>query len=127
MNEGKIHGINADTVPEDVKMVICPDSSSNSYEDHKKLRERGCDVLVLDHHLAERESADAIIINNQMCDYPNKTLSGVGIVYKFCSYLDSLLGTEYAKEILDLTAVGIIADMMDLRNFETHYIITQGL
>lgn len=127
MNEGKIHGINANTVPEDVKMVICPDSSSNSYEDHKKLRERGCDVLVLDHHLAERESADAIIINNQMCDYPNKTLSGVGIVYKFCSYLDSLLGTEYAKEILDLTAVGIIADMMDLRNFETHYIITQGL
>ena len=64
MNEGKIHGINADTVPEDVKMVICPDSSSNSYEDHKKLRERGCDILVLDHHLAERESTDAIIINN---------------------------------------------------------------
>ena len=127
MNEGKVHGINADMVPEDVKLVICPDSSSNNYEDHKKLRERGCDVLVLDHHLADRESADAIIINNQMCDYPNKTLSGVGIVYKFCSYLDSLLDTNYAKEILDLTAVGIIADMMDLRNYETHYIINQGL
>lgn len=127
MNEGKIHGIDSTTVPEDVKLVICPDSSSNSYEEHKKLRDRGCDVLVLDHHLAERESADAIVINNQMCDYPNKTLSGVGIVYKFCAYLDSILGTEYSKEILDLTAVGIIADMMDLRNFETHYIINKGL
>ena len=127
MNEGKIHGIRADTVPDDIKLVICPDSSSNNYEDHKILRDRGCDILVLDHHLAERESADAIIINNQMCDYPNKTLSGVGIVFKFCQYLDSLLGTKYAKEILDLTAVGIIADMMDLRNFETRYIVNQGL
>lgn len=115
MNEGKNHGIHADTVPNDVKLVICPDSSSNNYEDHKILRERGCDVLVLDHHIAQYESPDAIIINNQMCDYPNKTLSGVGIVFKFCSYLDSLLGTNYAKNILDLTAVGIIADVMDLR------------
>ena len=127
MNEGKVHGINAETVPDNVKLVICPDSSSNNYEDHKILRERGCDVLVLDHHLADHESEDAIIINNQMCDYPNKTLSGVGIVYKFCSYLDSLLGTNYAKDILDLTAVGIIADVMDLRDFETRYIVKQGL
>ena len=127
MNEGKNHGIHADTVPNDVKLVICPDSSSNNYEDHKILRERGCDVLVLDHHIAQYESPDAIIINNQMCDYPNKTLSGVGIVFKFCSYLDSLLGTDYAKNILDLTAVGIIADVMDLRQYETRYIIKQGL
>lgn len=127
MNEGKNHGIHADTVPNDVRLVICPDSSSNNYEDHKILRERGCDVLVLDHHIAQYESPDAIIINNQMCDYPNKTLSGVGIVFKFCSYLDSLLGTDYAKNILDLTAVGIIADVMDLRQYETRYIIKQGL
>lgn len=127
MNEGKNHGIHADTVPNDVKLVICPDSSSNNYEDHKILRERSCDVLILDHHIAQYESSDAIIINNQMCDYPNKTLSGVGIVFKFCSYLDSLLETDYAKNILDLTAVGIIADVMDLRQYETRYIIKQGL
>ena len=127
MNEGKVHGIHANTVPDDIKLVICPDSSSNNYEDHKILRDRGCDILVLDHHLADHESTDAIIINNQMCDYPNKTLSGVGIVFKFCQYLDSLLGTNYAKEILDLTAVGIIADVMDLRQYETRYIIKQGL
>ena len=127
MNEGKIHGIHADTVPDDIKLVICPDSSSNNYEDHKILRDRGCDVLILDHHLADHESTDAIIINNQMCDYPNKTLSGVGIVFKFCQYLDSLLETNYAKDILDLTAVGIIADVMDLRQYETRYIIKQGL
>ena len=62
-----------------------------------------------------------------MCNYPNKTLSGVGIVYKFCQYFDNLLGTDYANNIIDLVALGMIADVMDLRNFETKRIIDMGL
>ena len=127
VHDNKSHGLILETIPEDIKLVIAPDSSSNDYEVHKALAERGCDVLVLDHHLADHISEYACIVNNQMCDYPNKSLSGVGIVYKFCAYLDIFLGENKADEFLDLAAVGIIADIMDLRDFETRYIIEYGM
>ena len=127
IHEGKEHGILFETVPADVKLVIAPDSSSSDYDVHKKLHDMGIDVLVLDHHDADKVSEYACVINNQLCNYPNKSLSGVGVVYKFCEYLDSLLGNHYADTFLDLVACGIIADVMELKNLETRYIITEGL
>jgi len=110
-----------------VKLVIAPDSSSNDYEVHSTLRERGVDVLVIDHHEAERISENACVINNQLCDYPTKSLSGVGMVYKFCSYIDSLLGINNANQFVDLVALGLIADVMLMRDFETKHLINIGL
>ena len=101
---------------------------SNDYEVHKALKEKGIDVLILDHHEAERVSEYACVINNQLCDYPNKNISGVGIVYKFCQYMDQFLPKEKRKAdtLLDLVAVGCVADMVDLRNFETKELISLG-
>ena len=127
IHTGKQHGIILDTIPDDVKLVICPDSSSNDYDEHAALAERGVDVLVIDHHEADAISKNACIINNQLCDYPTKSLSGVGVVYKFCSHLDDLLNVDYADQFLDLVALGMVADMMDLRDFETRHLITRGL
>ena len=127
IHTGKQHGIILDTVPADVKLVIAPDSSSNDYEEHRTLMERGVDVLVIDHHEADNISEHACIINNQLCDYPTKSLSGVGMVYKFCSYIDELMNVDYADQFLDLVALGMVADMMDLRDFETRHLITRGL
>ena len=88
---------------------------------------RGIDILILDHHEADKVSKDACVINNQLCDYPNNTLSGVGIVYKFCCYIDSLLNTNQANKFIDLVALGMIADMIDVRDCETRYLINTGL
>ena len=127
IHTGKQHGIILETIPEDVKLIIAPDSSSNDYEQHKILHDRGCDVLVIDHHEAEAISEYACVINNQLCDYPNKTLSGVGMVYKFCSYIDKIMDVDYADQFLDLVALGLVGDMMDLRNFETRHLVVRGL
>ena len=127
VHDGKQHGLLINTIPEDIKLVIAPDSSSSDYEVHKQLAERGIDVLVLDHHQAERFSEYACVINNQLCDYPTKTLSGVGIVYKFCCYLDSLVGKNFAEDYVDLATVGIIADVMELKSFEIRQIILRGM
>ena len=107
IHDGKQHGIILETIPEDVKLVIIPDAGSNDYEQHKALKEKGIDVLVIDHHEADYISPDACIINNQTCNYINKTLSGVGMVYKFCSYIDEVSGKNYADKLLDLTAIGL--------------------
>ena len=127
IHEGKEHGIILDMIPKDVKLVITPDSASNNIEEHKNLREQGVDILVLDHHHCEEVSPHACIINNQTCDYPNKDLSGAGIVYKLCCYIDSLLGKDIAKNYVDLAALGIISDMMVVTTFENRYIINEGL
>ena len=127
IHDGKQHGLLINTIPDDVKLVIAPDSSSSDYEEHKQLHDRGIDVLVLDHHEAEKFSEYACVINNQLCDYPTKSLSGAGIVYKFCCYLDSLLGFDYANDYVDLATVGIIADVMNLKDFEIREIILRGM
>ena len=124
---GKQHGIIPDTIPEDVKLVIAPDSSSNDYEAHEYLNLSGVDVLVIDHHEADHISEYACIINNQLCDYPTKSLSGVAMVWKFCCYIDMLLKTDHAQKFLDLVALGLVADMMDVRDFETRRLIDKGL
>ena len=131
-HEGKEHGLNDLDfnwcVEHDIKLVVCPDSASNDYKEHSRLKELGIDCLILDHHQTDGGySPDAITINNQLCDYPTKSLSGVGMVYKFCSYIDSLQDTAYANDFLDLVATGLIADMMDLRDFETRFLISEGL
>lgn len=127
IHTGKQHGIIPATIPEGVKLVIAPDSSSNDYEEHKELFEKGIDVLVIDHHEADQISEYACVINNQLCDYPTKSLSGVGMVYKFCSYIDEMMNVDYANQFLDLVSLGLVADMMDLRDFETKHLVMLGL
>ena len=129
MHDSKQHGL-SDCIDfvfsRNPALVICPDSSSNDYEYHKQLNENGIKVLVLDHHLAEHISEDAIIINNQLSDYPNKELSGVGVVWQFCRYIDTMLNAHYADDFLDLVALGNDGDMMSLKSTETRYLITKG-
>ncbi len=124
---GKQHGINLDMIGKDIGLVITPDSSSNSYEEHEALKEQGIDVLVIDHHQAESISPNACVVNNQLCDYPTKSLSGVGMVYKVCQRFDELCGFCNANDNLDLVALGLVSDMMDLRDFETRHLIMKGL
>ena len=131
MHDGKQHGLGdiniGDLIQRGFKLVICPDSASNDYEQHQALKEHGIDVLVLDHHEAEKVSEYACIINNQLCDYPTKSLCGGAVVYKFCCYIDKLMGTNYAIDYEDLTALALIGDMMNMKDFETHYLTKDGL
>ena len=133
-HKGKQHGLK-DVAPyicddsANYSLVICPDSASNDVEECKILKEDCTDVLVLDHHDLDKENPYALIINNQegYSDYPNKALSGVGVVWQFCRAIDELMHTEYANELLDLVAIGLVGDMMDLRELETRALVTAGL
>ena len=127
LHEEKIHGIDIEGITDNIKIVVVPDASSNEEDKHKILKEKGVDVLVIDHHIADSVSKYACVINNQLCDYPNKSLCGTAMVYKFCCFLDQILNEDKANNFLDLTALALIADMMDLREFETHRLVEIGL
>lgn len=131
LHSGKQHGLNDCidyALSNDFGLVCCPDSSSNDYKEHRLLKEHSIDCLVLDHHDADKVDENAIIINNQLSDYPNKDLSGAGVVWQFCRYIDTLQGgtSKYAEEYIDLAALGCCADMMDTRSLETRYILNEG-
>ena len=130
LHTGKQHGVEEFynlKKAHDYKLIICPDAGSNENEIHKEFYEQGIDVLILDHHEVEEESQYACVINNQLGDYPNKTLSGGGVVYKFCCYMDYLQNTNFAIKYIDLCSLALISDMMDLRTFETRYLVEEGL
>lgn len=116
-------------------LIIIPDAGSSDDEYFNQIHQTSCvkkDILVLDHHLRDKklpkECTTAIIVNNQMSDkINNKTLTGVGIVYKFCKYLDKKQNTNYSDDYLDLVALGMVADRADLKNLESRYLVLQGL
>jgi single-stranded-DNA-specific exonuclease len=131
LHPGKEHGLSKDFVNsvtvEDFQLVIVPDAGSNQHEEHKILKDKGIDVIVLDHHEAHERSESAIVVNPQLDSYPNKQLSGVGIVYKFCKALDVFLDSYIAEDLLDLVSLGMVADMVDMREFETRHLIMKGI
>lgn len=116
-----------DTIPAETNLVIVPDAGSNDFAQHKILKEQGIDVLVIDHHETDELPQDACVVNNQICDYPTKSLSGAGMVYKFCCFLDQLLHIDKANDFVDLAALGIVSDVMYLKDFETKRIVEKGL
>ena len=104
---------------------------SNDIEQHKELAAKGIDCIVLDHHLVEDEQAvkesPATIINVQLSDYPNKSLTGAGVAYKFISAFEDLyIHGNRLTEYMDLCALGNCADMADYRQLEIRGIIHIG-
>lgn len=120
------HGVIIENVPENIDILIIVDSSSNSIDECMELSDKGIDVIILDHHIGT-DNQYATIVNPQYNDYHNKNLSGAGVVYQTCKAIDSIMNTNYADKYLDICAVGLIGDMMDLSNLETRALVYYGL
>lgn len=130
--EGKEHGLSTiiNWFPDNGvdRLIILPDSSSNDYDEHKELKERGYDIIILDHHEAPHYSENAITINNQLSrDYPNKNASGVGIVYKFFECWEVMFSGESINNYRDLVALGEISDVMQMTTLENRFLCKDGL
>ena len=134
LHEGKQHGLE-DHINKLMEtnatydLIILPDSSSNDIKYHDMLEDIHIPCLVLDHHLTDVKLSDnAIVINNQLSPlYHNKELTGAGVVYQFCRYIDSLYSRNWADDYLDLAAWGIIGDMGSMLEMENRYIVYEGL
>ena len=131
MHDSKQHGL-ADAMDwidnMSPSLVIVPDAGSNDKEQMQKLYNDGRKIIILDHHEIEGEPFEyCCLINSQSPEYPNKFLSGAGVVYQFCKFIDRVYNVEYADQYLDLCALGLIGDMMSLQSFETRRLIDKGI
>lgn len=129
LHEGKQHGLNdviediLDIANEGIGLVICPDSATNDIEAIERLHKAEIDVLILDHHISDVPMSEYAVTINSQYNYPNPFLSGVGVTYQFCRYMNDSL----AYKFIDLVAIGEMGDMMDIRNLEVKELIFLGL
>lgn len=134
-HEKKIHGLGDTAIMcqlrDEIKpsLLIIPDASGTS-EQYQALVALGIDIVVLDHHdTPERgDGVKVIVVNNQQSqNYKNKALSGVGVVWQVCRLMDTMLELCIADQYLDLVALGLVADVMDMRSKETRFLVMEGM
>lgn len=111
--------------PDLIITVDCGVSNVQSVEEINKL---GVDVIITDHHhVPEVRPAAYAIINPKQpdCEYPFKMLAGVGVAFKLSQGLFLFLQKEYSEKfekmkpgfekwLLDLVALGTVADCVEL-------------
>lgn len=138
LHENKEHGLTDEKVLKEIKksnidFLIMPDAGTNDLKEVKELLKLGKKVLTLDHHHQNNEEDVNIIkdqngnlvyvlVNNQLKDV-SKSLSGVGVVWKFLSAMTE----DELEHYLDLVAVGNVADSMNINDLELRYIVNKGL
>lgn len=90
----------------------------------------GMDIIITDHHTVPEivPPAYAIINPKQVdCNYPFKSLSGVGVAFKLCQALALSDNTkEYWQDLTELAALGTVADIVPLLG-ENREIVRRGL
>jgi single-stranded-DNA-specific exonuclease len=125
----KSHGLSNDLViPENTNLIILIDAGSNDVEQAKDYKHKGVDIICIDHHLLDQPNSFALIVNNQCSKkYKNKSLSGAGMCYQVLRCIDDILWESHADDFVDLAALGIISDSMDIRTYENRRIIERGL
>jgi single-stranded-DNA-specific exonuclease len=108
-----------------ISLIVTVDNGISAVEQIKYASELGIDVIVTDHHEPPDvlpEAAAVINPKQRGCAYPFKQLAGAGVALKLA---ESLLGT-IPQELLELAAIGTIADLMPLVG-ENRSIVKQGL
>lgn len=131
IDEGKQHGLIGQDIEKfhDVDLLIIVDSLDKDESQYKKLHESGTDIIILDHHAIKEiipYDKYAILVSSQR-NYGNPQLSGAGVTWKFCKYMDEQYLTGYTDELADLAACGLVGDMMDMTVMENRYIVSKGL
>ena len=128
----KFHGIDINELDEDCNIVIAPDCGTSDYEQHKQLFEKNIYCLILDHHEAINGYSQEInitTINNQLSElYNNKYLCGAGVTFKFLKeYCEQYHPNINMDKYLDLVAIAIVGDVMNLSSLENRYYVSEGL
>ncbi len=128
LNQAAIAAIAA----EGVNLLISTDCGANAVAEVESALAAGMDVIVTDHHTVVTElPAAAIALNphNPGEGYPFPDLAGVGVAYKLAEAV--LMEAESpeaieAESLLDLVALGTVADVVPLRD-ENRLFVLEGL
>ena len=108
-----------------ITLIITVDNGIAGVEEVDLANELGCDVIVTDHHKIQDTIPNAYAIihpEHPEGNYPFKKLAGVGVAFKLAHALLEI----FPDFLLDLVAIGTIADMVSITD-ENRIFVKQGL
>ncbi len=118
--------------------IVTVDNGIASVEGVARAREQGIRVLITDHHLPGDTLPEAEVIvnpNQPGCDFPSKSIAGVGVMFYVLLALRSELRQRGVFDattqprldaLLDLVALGTVADVVRL-DANNRVLVAQGL
>ncbi|MFZ1040758.1 MAG: single-stranded-DNA-specific exonuclease RecJ [Anaerolineales bacterium] len=129
------HGVHIESlksiIDNGAKLIITCDTGITAHEAIDYANSRGVEVIVTDHHdLGETLPNIKAIINPKLLPktHPLANLAGVGVAYKLAEALfeQHLSHKTQLTELLDLVALGLIADVALLKG-ETRLLAQKGI
>jgi single-stranded-DNA-specific exonuclease len=121
-------GAIAALVEQGVRLFVTVDTGIGEHETIAKMKARGAQVIVIDHHKIERglPPADAVLNpKREDCGFPSSDLAACGLTFFFLGAVKAALTTRgwferqgmtptNLRGILDLVGLGTIADVVPL-------------
>ncbi len=98
-------------------LLIIVDNGITSVEGINKLNSFGIIVIIIDHHIVPVIHPEAYAIVNPKqsdCEYPDKMLAGVGLVWLIIRFLSREMKISLPRSLQFWVAVGSIADRVPL-------------
>lgn len=114
-----------------VKLLIAMDCGTNAVTQIQVAKEKGIDVIVLDHHQLGGAAPPTVALVNPKqsdCTYPFKDLSGCGVSFKFVQAYAAQKGLPKSalRYLLDYVAISIACDYVPIIG-ENRILATEGL
>ena len=136
LRKGEGYGLNLPAIEklhtEGLDLLITVDCGISNGPEIARAAELGIDVLIFDHHQPPAELPPALAVVDPKradCVYPFKGLCGVGLAFKLYEALHKhgiRPANLRARDLLDVVALGTIADMMPLTD-ENRVLVHYGL
>ncbi len=108
-----------------ISLIITVDNGIAGVEEVDLANSLGCDVIITDHHKIQDEIPKAYAVihpEHPEGQYPFGKLAGVGVAFKLAHALLEI----YPDFLLDLVAIGTVADMVSLTD-ENRIFVKQGI
>lgn len=134
------YGLNLKAIDEisgsGAKLIITVDGGIRNKEEVAYAQALGLDIIITDHHVPPRkENLPQCLIINPLAEsenYPFKKLAGVGVAFQLAralilrSTLNDEIKEKLEENILDLAAIGTVADCVSLLG-ENRLLVKKGL
>ncbi len=111
-------------------LIITVDNGISAVEAADKCKKMNIDLIITDHHSIPEKLPDAYAIVNPKqddCEFPTSEICGAQVAWYFIAAIKDELNISYdLSKYLDILAIAIVADMMELKDMN-RAMVKQGL
>ena len=133
IHKGKERGLSDEDIMNDIillhpDLVFVPDAGTNDKIQAEELYKADIGLVVIDHHNYDTPIEKGILINNQNPNYKvQRDGSGTLVTHKFLQAMDIEFNLNWSSFCIDLVALSLISDSMNMNNMENRTYYHYGL